>query len=89
MNYFYSLSVKKMMYKSINIQLWNMYINSEALEKQNNETADFCKKMGDENSARHFKKIAEIYKVKKRTILSLLQNDKIEKEGSPPLFFLL
>lgn len=65
MNYFYSLSVKKMIYKSINIQLWNMYINSEALEKQNNETADFCKKMGDENSARHFKKIAEIYKVKK------------------------
>lgn len=65
MNYFYSLSVKKMMYKSINTQLWNMYINSEALEKQNNETADFCKKMGEDKSARHFKKIAEIYKVKK------------------------
>jgi len=30
MNYFYSLSVKKMMYKSINIQLWNMYIALQA-----------------------------------------------------------
>lgn len=46
-----------------------MYINSEALEKQNNETAEFCKKMGDENSYRHFKKIAKIYKIKKEQFL--------------------
>lgn len=57
------------MKKSINTQLWNMYINSEALEKQNNETAEFCKKMGDENSYRHFKKIAKIYKIKKEQFL--------------------
>ena len=51
---------------SIKNQLWNLYINSERLEKQNEKTAEFCKKMGDEISSHHFKEIAKIYKNEKK-----------------------
>lgn len=66
MNYFYSFSPKEMKKLSIKIQLWNLYINSERLEKQNQKTANFCKKMGEDKSARHFTEIAKIYKNEKK-----------------------